>query len=237
MGQPLAGTLRTGMCRYQLIVAGVDLHFPCAATSPQLLPDQAEGGRIIRLVKDKVAISMQLDSLPYTHIVRCPRQWTQHVPLYLESFQGSFAGGAVNPMPRRGIHPAQHVSIGLIEGRGRSSPQEVALDVVNAPLLHFPFMLWGARITGRDQKTIVLCALAIGALRFWHIPTYLGDPRLQVVDANPLRRAAEEINRSQVSSFWSKTNSTYWWRLQDRVITNTQVLRSSPVSESSMRPA
>ena len=48
---------------------------------------------------------------------------------------------------------------------------------------------------------------------------------------------ARRCSPSQVPIVWSKTNSAYWWRLNDRVITNTQALRRRPVRGSGSRPA
>ena len=83
----------------------------------------------------------------------------------------------------------------------------------------------------------MLSALAVRLLQQRVVKTGAHHRRLEVVRDDALRRPAQGLQRvrwhsSQVAIFWSKTNSTYWWRLQDRTITKAHARRNCPVAGS-----
>jgi hypothetical protein len=53
----------------------------------------------------------------------------------------------------------------------------------------------------------------------------------------PNHSKARRWQPSQVATVWSQTNSTYWWRLWHRVMTNAQVRRGLPSGCVSTGPA
>jgi len=53
----------------------------------------------------------------------------------------------------------------------------------------------------------------------------------------PKCSSAWRCSRSHVAIVWSKTNSAYWYRLHERVITNTHVRRATPVVPVKLKSA
>ena len=90
MGSRGGRTLGAVVGSHQLVVGGVDLHVPTAAAHPQLLPHQAEGGRVVGMIKDQVAIPMQFDLFPHRQIIGRTGQGLQGCPFTSESVPGVF---------------------------------------------------------------------------------------------------------------------------------------------------
>ena len=140
-------------------------------------------------------------------------------------------GGAMDALTSGGQAPVQHIHVGLSNGGWRATAEEVALDVVHAALFDLAFVLGSARAAGSDQEAVVLGALAVGLLDLGVMPAGMSNGGFEIVDHQALRHAAEELkawrwSRHQVATVWSKTNSTYWWRLKANVMTKPQVLRT-----------
>ena len=71
---------------------------------------------------------------------------------------------------------------------------------MHAALLHFPFVLGGARPTRRDEKAVVLRTLAIGTLDDRIVERGLHNRGFQIVEDDPARHATEPLERAPMAA-------------------------------------
>ena len=182
----------------QFIALGVDAHLATAALDAQLLSHQPEGRRVVGLLEDHMAVAVQLHLFPDDQVVVCGRQRAQCSLLCrLEAHQRLLFGGAMCALARCGQAPLTHGVIGGMQVGHFTPRHEVAFDIVHATL-DLAFVLRRGRATGRNAEPIMLGAFQVGVLHLWVIPCRFHNPRLQVVDDDPLRHTVEEGQRIPV---------------------------------------
>jgi hypothetical protein len=180
----------------ELVALGVKLDGATAPADPHLLADQSKGRRIVRLLKGDVAIPMDLQLCPRREVVRMARQRLKRGVLDRPKARQRWVTGCpVDPHAGGLLDPLPQFPIEVIVWLGIASRQEVALDVVDAALLDLPFQPGGDRWIRIDPKAIMVGALAIAPLGQRLVDAGMHDRALEVVQDNPLRHAAQKVER------------------------------------------
>ena len=161
---------------------------------PEPLAEQAMGRRVVGPVEDDVAVGVELGLLPLGELPGRERQREQRRALEpIEDLEGDLLDGAVEAAAGDLDAPAQEMTIAVVDVAEGAAGQGVALDVVDAALLDLPFVLGRARPTGRDEKAVVLGALAIAALDLGIVQSGVHDRGAEIIEHDPTRHAAEEL--------------------------------------------
>jgi hypothetical protein len=152
------------------------------------------------VIEDDVAVGMMLGLLPRRQRVRCRGKREQRLALdRVEPGERLLLGGAVDP-PARGLDtPHPDSLIRLVHIAKGAAREEIAFDVVDTALLHFPFVLGGPRPARRDEKLVVLGAFAVRALDDRIVERGLHDRRFQIVEDDPTRNATEPLERAAMA--------------------------------------
>jgi hypothetical protein len=183
------------MSRHHLIGACIAAHVAAAASDPQLLPKQAKRGRVKGLLKDHMAVATDVDLLPEREVIGYSRQGLALGPLNrLKAAERGFFRRPAEAWPRGRQAPALEVTIRLGDRHRAPAPSRMALDVVDPLWRDRAFVLWGpgARIA---QKAIGLSPFPASALHLGIIEAGLDDPRLAVVEDDPMRHAPDDGER------------------------------------------
>src|SRR5262249_47658666 len=154
------------------------------------LADQAMRRGVIGAGEDDVAVAMELRSLPLDQFPRRGREAKQRGPFELiKQLQRRALGRAVNASAGRLHDPAEQVAIAVVHVAEGAPRESVALDVMNAALLHLSFVLRRVGPTRGDEEAVVLSALAIGALDFGVVERRVDDGRPQIIEYDPAGHA------------------------------------------------
>ncbi len=171
-----------------------ELDLAQGGADPEPLADQAMGRRVVGAGEDDVAVGVELGPLPLGQLPGRQGQRPQGRALdLLEDLQRDLLDRAVDAAPGGLDAPAQQVAIAVVDVAEGAAGQGVALDVVDAALFHLAFVLGRARPTGRDEKAVVLGALAIAALDLGIVERGVDDRGAEIVEHDAARDAAEEL--------------------------------------------
>jgi len=150
-------------------------------------------GGVVAAAKLDVAVAVQLHLSPNSQFRRHVRQRAQDVLFRLgKQRQRLGLGCAVGAIPRIAHDPFQKLRVGVMEAAKGPCRQEVDFDGLH-PRLDPALFLRFTRRAGRNQKAIRLGKGLIGALDLRIVVAGLGDGALGIVDDDPGRDTAEEL--------------------------------------------
>ena len=95
--------------------------------------------------------------------------------------------------PRGLDAPPQEVAIAVVDVAEGAAGEGVALDIVDPTLFHLAFVLGRPRPTGRDEKAVVLGAVAVAALDLGIVQRGVDDGGAEIVEDDAARDPAEEL--------------------------------------------
>jgi hypothetical protein len=171
-----------------------ELDLAPGGADPEPLAEQAMGRRVVSPIEDDVAVGVELGLLPLGELPGREREREQRRALEaIEHLEGDLLGGAVEAAAGDLEAPAEEMAIAVVEVAEGAAGQGVALDVVDAALFDFPFVLGRARPTGCDEKAVVLGALAIAALDLGIVQGGVHDRGAEIIEHDPPRHPAEEL--------------------------------------------
>src|SRR5439155_20012265 len=107
---------------------------------------------------------------------------------------------AVDPTTGRLDAPHPDALIRLVHIAKGAARQEIAFDVVHAALLDLALVLGRPRATRRDEKAVVLGALAIRALDDRIVEGGVDNRRFQIVEDDPARNAPKPLDGAPMTA-------------------------------------
>ena len=147
-----------------------------------------------------VAVDRELDPGPghdlWSHVGKRPEEMAFRLG---KRRQRPLMGGAVDTVAGRADDPLQQLAIGVGDVPKVPQRQEVVLDVLDPGLDDSLFLGVPWRTRG-DEEAVALGYLGIGPLYLWIMVAGLGDGALRVVDDDPRRDAAEELEGAVVAA-------------------------------------
>ena len=177
-----------------------DLHGLFPGAQPKMLVHQRKRGGIEGLLELDVAVAMELDPGPghdlRSHVGKRPEEMALRLG---KTRQRPLMGGAVDTVAGRAHDPLQQLAVGVGDIPEVTQGQEVVLDVLDPGLDDSLFLGVSWRTRG-DEEAVALGYLGIGPLYLWIMVAGLGDGALGVVDDNPRRDAAEELEGPAVAA-------------------------------------